>query len=223
MKRFIILVFFVIPFSCWAQTYFGVKVGYSPISTISFKPGYNQTPFYGEKPDFGLILKYYDNKWAGFQGELNFTQRGYNLPVHDTCQYRRVSDYVELPIIFQLHLKLTGGLYVHVGAGCYAAYMLSSKEGTDTTGKMVLHNYKTNILRDSKFDYGLVGGGGLSYDFKWGTIQLDVRIQYGFADLYKYNYTDAPQQSKSVVQNVNISYMYNFSKLKRNKKEYKTP
>jgi len=218
MKRLVILFFILIPFISWSQTYFGVKVGYSPISTISFKPNLKQTAFYGEKLDFGLVMKYYDNKWVGFQGELNLTQRGYNKPFNDSCKLRQVSNYVELPIIFQLHLNLTGGLYVHAGAGCYAAYMLSAKQGVDTTGSFVMKNYSPNILRDSRFDYGLIGGGGISYEFNWGVIQLEVRVQYGFADLYKYNYTDAPQQSKAVVQNINISYLYNFDKLKKNKK-----
>jgi hypothetical protein len=218
VKRFFLFLFliFLSKFS-WAQTYIGIKMGYSPLSIISFKPDSKATLFLGERPDYGFVLKYYDNKWVGFQGEMNFTQRGFNRPYRstiDTAQLRQVNNYVELPMFMQLHINLAG-VYLHVNAGCYAAYLISSKQGVDTTGRMVLKNYHFNILRDNRFDYGLIGGAGLSHEFSWGVIQVEARVSYGFADLYKYTYSGMPEQSKAVVQNVSISYMYNFSKLSK--------
>jgi len=218
MKRLLALLLFIIPTFCWAQMYIGFRTGYSPLTKISFKPDYKATSFPADRPDYGVIFKYYDDKYAGLQGEVNFTQRGYNIPFKETNQLRHVSNYVEVPLFFQLHLNLSGGLYVHAGAGCYAAFLLSSKQGTDTTGTMVLTDYTLNILRDNRFDYGLIGGGGLSYEFRWGVIQVEARVAYGYGDLYKYVYTGMPQQSKAVVQNFSFSYMYNISKLgKKNK------
>lgn len=218
MKRLIIFTLILIPSFCWAQTFIGVKAGYSPISIISFKPNIKATSFYGEKPDFGIVVRHFDNKWMGFQGELNFTQRGYNQPYQDTFQLRHINNYVELPIFMQFHINLAS-VYLHVQAGCYAAYLLNSKEGVNTSGTMILKNYEFNILRDKRFDYGLLGGAGLSREFNWGLIQVEVRVLYGFGDLYKYTYAGMPEQSKAVVQNVNISYMYNISKLGKKKKK----
>ncbi|NOU19140.1 MAG: PorT family protein [Bacteroidales bacterium] len=217
MKRAIILTLLFIPSICWAQTYIGIKSGYSLFSSISFKPDLKATAFPGKKPDFGLILKYYDNKWAGFQGEINFTQRGYIVPFKDTAKLQHVSNYVEIPIFFQVHSDIAG-LYFHINLGCYAAYLLSAKQGVDTTGKMVLQNYDLNILRDNRFDYGLIGGAGISYEFGWGVIQVDARMSYGYTDLYDYRYTGMPEKSNALVQNISISYMYNFSKLGKKKK-----
>jgi hypothetical protein len=218
MKRFLIFALLFIPTLCGAQMYLGLRAGYSPLSKISFKPSLKASNFPGERPDYGLIFKYYNDKWVGFQGEINFTQRGYNLQIKDTAQLRHVSNYVEMPIFFQLRLNISG-LYVQASAGCYAAYLLSAKQGTDTTGTMVLENYSLNILRDNRFDYGLIGGAGLSYEFRWGVIQVEARVMYGYADLYNYKYAGMPQQSKAVVQNVSISYMYNLSKLGQKKKQ----
>ncbi len=225
MKRIIFSLLILFPSFCWSQTLIGVKAGYSPLSAISFKPNLKATPFYGQKPDFGLVIKHFDNKWFGFQGELNFAQRGFNLTFDDTSQLRQVNSYIELPIFMQIHFNLAS-VYVHVQAGCYAAYLLNAKQGTDTTGTMVLKNYEFNILRDKRFDYGLVGSAGLSREFKWGVIQVDVRILYGFGDLYKYTFEGMPifqvmpEQSKAVVQSISFSYLYNISNLgkkKRNK------
>ncbi len=221
MKRFIVATLFLIPTICWGQLYVGVKVGYSPLSTISFKPNLKSTVFPGERLDLGLVLKYYNTKSVGFQGEVNFTQRGYNRPYRntdDTCILRQVNNYIEMPIFLQFHINLAG-VYLHAGAGCYAAYLVSAKQGVDTSGMMVLKNYSFNILRDNRFDYGLIGGAGLSHEFRWGVVQVDVRVSYGFADLYNYKYKDMPEQSKAVVQNVSLSYMYNLSKLSQKKKQ----
>jgi len=217
MKRYLFFALFFIPYICWAQLYVGVRAGYSPLTKISFKPSQKATNFPAEIPDYGLILKYYNDKWVGFQSEINLTQRGYNLPFKDTAQFRRVNRYIEMPLIFQAHLNIAG-LYLHGGAGCYAAYLLSAKQGYDTTGVMVLKDYSFNILRDHRFDYGLIGGAGLSYEFRWGVIQVEARIMYGYADLLKYDYAGNPEQSKAVVQNINISYMYNISKIGQKKK-----
>lgn len=221
MKRLIIALFILIPSICWAQTFFGVKAGYSPISIISFKPSKNAKSFYGERPDFGLIIRHFDSKWVGFQGELNFTQRGYNVPFQDTFHLRQVNNYIELPIFMQFHINLAS-VYFHAQAGCYAAYLLNAKQGVDSSGTMILKSYEFNILRDKRFDYGLQGGAGISREFSWGLIQVEVRILYGFGDLYKYKYQGMPEQSKAVVQNINISYMYNIDKLgkKRKKDDY---
>lgn len=221
MRRYIIIVLIVFPVFCWSQVYVGIKTGYSPLSMISFKPDVKAVIFTGERLDYGLVLKYYDNKWIGFQGEFNVTQRGYNRPYRstsDTSQLRRVNNYVELPIFLQLHINLAG-VYLHVNAGCYAAYMISAKQGVDTSGSMILTNYQFNILRDNRFDYGLVGGAGIGHEFRWGVIQVEARFSYGYADLYKYTYTGMPEESKAIVQNVSLSYMYNFSKLGQKKKQ----
>lgn len=218
MRRCFLIIIILLPAFCWAQTYVGIKGGYSPISIVSFKPNINATSFYGESPDFGLVIKHFESKWMGFQGELNFTQRGYNIPFQDTCLLRHVNSYIELPIFMQAHINLAS-VYLHLNAGCYAAYLTSSKQGVDTSGTMILQNYQFNILRDKRFDYGLIAGVGLSREFRWGLIQVEVRILYGFGDLYNYTYPNMPEQSKAVVQNVSFSYMYNLSKLGKKKKQ----
>lgn len=214
MRRHLLILIIFIPTISWAQFYVGVKAGYSPLSTITFKPDRKQTPFYGNQPEFGLIVKYFDQKWFGLQAEVNLNQRGYNVPYNKTFSLRQVNNYVEVPFFTHLRFNIAG-IYLHVQAGFFAAYLLKAKQGVDTTGTMVLKAYKIDMLRDNRFDYGLVGGGGLSKEFKWGVIQLDIRVLFGYGDLYKHTYNGMPDQSKAVVQNVSVSYLFNLSKLKK--------
>lgn len=217
IRRYLFILLVFIPTLSWAQFYFGVKAGYSPLSTVSFKPDLKATPFYGNKPDFGLVAKYFDQKWFGLQGEVNFNQRGYNVPYNETYTQRQVNSYVEMPFFTQFRFNIAS-LQFHVQAGFYVAYLLNAKQGVDTTGTMVLKPYNLDMLRDNRFDYGLVGGGGFSKEFKWGVIQLDIRILYGYGDLYKHTYQGMPDQSKAVTQNLSISYLYNINNLFKKQK-----
>lgn len=221
MKKFFIIILVLIPVFCFSQTYVGIKTGYSLISSISFVPDIKAKAYIGENIDYGVVIKNYDNKWVGFQGELYMTQRGYDVPILDTNYRRRINSYLELPIFIQGQLNLKW-FTVHANAGCFAAYLLSSKEGVDTSGRFVLNNVKFNILRDNRFDYGLIGGVGVSREFKWGVIQIEARILYGFTDLYKYNYKDNPKESKAVEQNITFTYLFNLSKI-GHKKNSKNP
>ncbi len=219
LKRYFFVLLVFIPTLSWSQFYFGVKAGYSPLSNVSFKPDLKSTPFYGNQPDFGLVAKYFDQKWFGLQAEVNFNQRGYNVPFEKTYKLRQVNNYIEIPFFTQLRFNIAG-VHLHGQAGFFVAYLLNAKQGVDTSGTMVLKPYNLDMLRDNRFDYGLVGGGGISKEFKWGVIQLDIRILYGYGDLYKHTYKDMPDQSKSVVQSLSISYLYNIGRLfKKQEKE----
>jgi hypothetical protein len=166
----------------------------------------------------GVSFKYYKEKYVGFQAELYTITKGYRVPVDENDEtnkttFKRVNTYIELPIFMQFRLNLTFA-YVHVQAGPYISYLISAKEGDNSSGNYKMESVNFNVLRDNRVDYGLIGGGGLSHDFKWGTIQVEVRVSYGFGDLYKHTYTDMPDQSKSVTQAINIGYFYRFGTLK---------
>lgn len=209
----IILLSFVSPI--YGQTYAGAKLGYT-MSKIDFEPVVkDQKMLFGGGVDFGFTFKQYNAKYVGFQAEFYTTSRGYRVPIDNAnnATFKRINTYIELPIFIQFRLNLKVA-YLHVNAGPYISYLISAKEGDNTSGSYKLDNVDFNVLRDNRFDYGLMGGAGLSYDFKWGTIQAEARISYGYADLYDHTYTDMPKESKSVTQQVNIGYFYRFGNLK---------
>lgn len=193
-----------------AQTYAGLKGGYT-MSNISFTPVEDTKMLFGNGFDLGLSIKHYNAKYVGFQAELYSTKRGFRKPTDETnnFSYRRINTYIELPMFIQFRLNLKFA-YIHVNAGPYIAYLLSAEEGDNTSGSFKMEKIEFNVLRDNRFDYGLMGGLGLSYDFRWGTIQADARVSYGFADLYDHSYKGMPSQSISVTQNVTVAYFYRF-------------
>lgn len=205
------------PFIVKSQTYIGLRGGYS-MSTIFFSPTQYQKTLFGGGIDLGFVLKTYQNKYVGFQGEINIIQRGYRTPYRDWENYKRVNTYLEVPVFFQLQLPIKQ-LDIFANAGCYGAFLLSAQEGYNTTGEFVMTNYKFNSLYDKRFDFGLAGGAGLAYEFSFGVIQAEYRVNYGLADLFKSTWEGMPNHSRSFTQSVNLSYLFPLDLLKRKERK----
>lgn len=211
-KKTIFIVLAMLSLTGYGQTYIGVKGGYT-MSDINFVPVQNTRMLFADGFDYGFVFKYFNLKYVGFQAEFYRVNRGYRKPADiaelgDTI-YKRVNSYIELPIFiqFRLNLKL---VTLHMNAGPYIAFLTGSREGDNSTGEYQISKIALNILRDNRIDYGLLGGVGLSRDFKWGTLFAEGRIGYGYGDLQKYTYEGMPKQSKAIFQSVNIGYMYHF-------------
>lgn len=218
MKRiltlFVTLLISLYSLQGYSQLLLGVRGGQS-ISGITFTPEQDTRPLTNPLIDVGLILKHFAHEHVGFQGELNYTQRGYLSFVDSTYYYKRVNSFVEIPLFFQVRTT-RNSFFAHVNIGFSASFLTHSKAGQGTTiSQIELSNYKLNVLRDNYFNYGLKGGVGLGYDFSWGTIQLDVRYLYGLGDLYYYNYSGNPTRSPAWALNGSVSLMFNLSNAKK--------
>lgn len=218
MKRIttlIILTILVISAShSQAQLLLGVRGGYSA-SGILFTPERDFMPLTDPLIDGGMVLKYFNLERVGFQAEANLTQRGYISAVGTDSIYKRINTYAEVPVYFQIRAEKSN-LFGHINLGFYAAVLLNAKSGEGPEGSSIsLKPYSLNILRDNYFDFGLRGGVGTGYDFSWGTLQLDIRFNYGFGDLYYYNYANNPTRSPAMFLNGSLSLMINLSRPKK--------
>lgn len=214
--RTLLLLFLFFPLYANAQLHLGVRGGYN-ISSISFIPDYKEQSVYDRLLDVGLVVKQYNLNYLGFQGELNFTQRGFRRPMGEEHYYKRISSYLEAPLFMQIRVK-GKRLFAHINVGATASYMLYSHHGNNTQGAYDMGQYKINILVDNRFDYGLMGGLAVGYEFNFGTLQIEARYQYGFGDLYYYKFEGNPSRSPVRVQNVSFTYLYNLSSWLQNKK-----
>jgi len=219
-KRITLVIFLNLPALLgFSQTYVGARSGYN-MSIINFKPWQDTKMVYRMGGDYGITVKHFDNDYVGFQAELNYVERGYRQPYGEWEIFMHLNHYIELPMFLQGRFMYKG-YFVHLNAGCYGAYLLWAEEGLNTTGEFDLKPYKINILYDERFDFGLVGGFGLGKEFKWGTLQADARLFYGFADLFDHDYEEMPEESRSTVESVSVSYYLNLSKLREQLTERK--
>ncbi len=214
--KYIVLLFFLIPHWAFSQLHLGIRGGYS-ISSIEFTPYQKERSLFDRVFDGGLVVKYFDLEYFGFQGELNFTQRGYRLPIDEDILKKRINTYIETPIFMQIRFRQKG-FFTHFNVGFYASWLLKSAEGDNSSGAYDLSNYEFSLIKDNRVDYGLVGGLALGYDSKWGTLQVEARFFYGLGDLYYYNYDGNPIRSPARVQNLSLTYLYNISSIRKSKK-----
>lgn len=215
IRKFLPILFSFFALTGFGQTYIGVKAGYT-MSDIAFFPVQNTSMLFADGLDYGVVFKYFNLKYFGFQAELYKVNRGYRKPIDvaelgDTL-YKRVNTYIELPILMQLRFNLKL-ITLHFNAGPYIAYLTEVREGDNSSGDYQMSKMSINILRDNRIDYGLIGGVGLSRDFKWGTLYAEGRVGYGYGDMQKHTYPNMPKQSKAVFQSVNVGYMFHFGKL----------
>lgn len=208
MKRVIICVILFVPFFALGQTMVGVRGAWG-LSGAYIAPTQYQKPVYGNF-EAGFIVKHFNLKYVGFQGELNIVERGYRKPINEWAFYKRANTYLELPIFLQGKVQYRAS-YLIINAGCYAAYLIDSKEGDNLSGAYNMVDYDFSILRDNRFDYGLLGGLGLGYDIKNITLQVEVRVLYGLGDIYKHSYNGNPTQSPFFSQSISLGILYNLS------------
>lgn len=180
-----VIIFFLLPnklFSQEHQHYFGLRGGYS-ISSIGFEPNQGEIKSVSGI-DFGVAYKLYAERFMGAQMELNFVNKGYKQD--DTTYTGRA---IELPVMAQGFIRF-GGFRVFVNGGFFCSYMLSQDvERPDDSGNLYKESYSFSD-RDKRFEYGLVGGGGLAFQLKKIELQVDVRYQYSLGYSMKPRYRD---------------------------------
>ncbi len=203
-----------------AQTLLGARWGYS-ISTLSIQ-NEQQGLLHGfGLMDYGLTVKYFDLKYLGLQAELNYTQRGYVKPLsgNELSSYKRVNTYLEVPILMQLRFA-SRVFFMHLQGGPYGALLVRSEHGsnTDSDDDFMLKPYTLNILYDNRVDFGLIGGVGIGFDTRVGTLQLETNFLYGHADLYKRPEQGDPTRSFSMALRVSATYLINLSRIVESRK-----
>ncbi|MFP4557737.1 MAG: porin family protein [Bacteroidales bacterium] len=215
INKIIFFCLLLVSINSYGQFYLGARGG-SSISSVSFLPTQDEEQVFDLHIDAGLVAKHFDTKYFGFQGELNLTQRGYRAPILDSVFYKRMNTYIELPMFMQMKAQ-HNNFFVHFNVGFYASVLLESQHGNNQEGEFILKPYEIHILRDNRFDYGIPGGVGFGYNFKWGTLQIDAKYYYGLGDLYNHEYNGNPMRSPARVLNFSVSYLLNISKIWENR------
>ncbi len=195
MIRLLPLLFFL-PFSCLAQTasdstetyhrlQFGLAFG-SMNHEVNFTPSATVEPFSGE--NYGVGLRYFDNKLVGFQAELSLSQAGWreNIDTSYATLYERRFSYAELLILTQLSLG-NGTVQPLLQAGPYLSFPLSDAfdlpPGYVAPERTLPNYYEADF--PFRINYGVQIGAGLNVELGPLTIQAEGRFLAGFSDLLK--------------------------------------
>ena len=201
-RRFKNLLLFAAAVCCWqgvaAQHTLGFTAGYG-MASARFDPKQEMKGMWGIYTA-GLTWRYYGAQRfvGGFGIDLEFLQQGFSFATNaslveepkDFRYYTRHINSVMLPIVWQPHIyMLRHRVRVYLEAAATFSYQLSSDyedESAKASGMADWkgdYNYKT--ARDSRWGYGLAGGGGISFLIRRFEINVRARYYFGLSDVVR--------------------------------------
>lgn len=197
--------------SASGQTYVGVRGGYG-IGNARFVSAKETKNLFGLLSG-GVSAKYFsDIKFVGaVQVDLQYFENGfkYDLLKDSDSSYMRTVNTIELPLMWQPHIYImnrNGRIFMNLGLNL--GYNVSSYETYTSKENGVYYEgeYEFKLVRDNRFNYGLVGGIGISVFHKRFEFVAEGRYYYGYSDILK-NYTQYPYNPmRSPVDNINVSF-----------------
>lgn len=201
----------------------GGSVGVN-MSSASFEPNIKQGSLIG--PTFGITARYISEKYfamiCGIQAELNIAQRGWKEVIEDESNdtYHRAMTYAELPLLAHLAFgkdKGYGARFV-LNLGPQIGFLISEKEHMsdpwDPSHRPNGTNQQYGKLADNKFDYGIVGGGGVEIRTGVGNFVLEARYYFGLSDFYNSSKKDYFSRSAHSYISGKLTYLFDLKKFR---------
>lgn len=199
-----------------AQGYLGIKGGMSGASA-RFNPSEFTTSYWG-LPTYGVFYQYIggDKFFGGIEIDLNYSQKGYAvMPRMDSDTVsRRTINSIDLPFLWHPTVDIVKDKFrLFFNAGPYLGYHLSSTYETSSKQQGVMESYdwEWNPARDNRWEYGLMGGGGIEVALAsrlW--VMAEFRYSWGFSDILKNpnKYDGNPFESPLSLMSVELGLSY---------------
>lgn len=191
-------------------------------NTVSFNPTVKQNGLLGITG--GITARYISEKYfamiCGAQVELNFSQRGWDEKFDVTKgfspedSYVRTMNYVEIPFLAHLAFGKDKGLQFFLNLGPQISFLLSESEKREGSWQISnrLPNDQYGKWAENKFDYGIVGGGGLELRTKAGNFLIEGRYYFGLGDFYNSTKKDYFSRSANATISAKITYLFDIVK-----------
>lgn len=115
------------------------------------------------------------------QPEVLYTRMGGKYEIgEDRLEFR--FDYLQVPVLLKINVVPAGPIRPFICGGGYGAYLIKAK------GVMVIGGVPVEEdIRDTyqTFDYGVVGGLGLTFKLPGLAVTVEGRYNHGLRNLYK--------------------------------------
>jgi hypothetical protein len=149
---------------------------------------------------------YFDIKlgFVSVQPEVLYTRMGakYADEVEDfRLEYR--FDYVQVPVLLKFNIVPAGPIRPFLYGGGYGAYLLKA-EGFMQMGE---ESETADIIEDlQRYDYGVVGGGGLAFKLPGISLSVEGRYNYGLANIIKEPGDGESMKNRSIMVLVGVGF-----------------
>lgn len=203
------------------------------LNSTSFTPTVKQNSLMGITG--GLTARYISEKYfamiCGAQVELNISQRGwdqlfetvsldangYEVTSKDpTKTYTRKMTYIDIPFLAHLAFGRDRGLQFFVHAGPQIGFLISESEtieGIDMNSLLDTQKALYGVKIQNKFDYGIVGGGGVELRTKKaGSFIVEGRYYFALSDFYSTTKKDYFARAAHGTITIKLTYLFDLKK-----------
>lgn len=199
----------------------GVNGGVN-LSNVSFDPSIKQSKLIG--PNIGVTARYISEKYfkmiCGIQMEINYSQRGWKESIEDGSgdTYQRAMNYIEIPLMAHLAFGKDKGHGVRfiINLGPQVGFLLSENEKKSDPWHPSERpngvNEQYGKMAENKFDYGIIGGGGLEARTGIGNFILEARYYFGLSDFYNSTKKDFFSHSAHSYIGGKLTYLFDLKK-----------
>lgn len=203
LRRYILAAASVLPtLLAWngasAQHTLGFIAGYG-MANGRFQPQQEMRALWGMYSG-GLTWRYYGRQRfvGGFGVDLEFQQSGFSFATNssqveekkDYLYYTRHVNTLVMPVVWQPHFyMIRNHVRVYFEAAATFSYNLSStyeNEQAKRRGEADWRgDYRFKTPRDSRWGYGLAGGGGIAFLIRRYELNFRVRYYFGYSDIVR--------------------------------------
>ncbi len=166
---------------------------------VTFTPNQPVEPLRGS--EFGVAVRYFDNKLVGIQAELSYLEAGWRETLDSSFAtlYERKTTYLELQILTQFSFG-KGFFQPMLQAGPYLSFPLEQVEQIPVEydpGEEVIIPPIYGFDFPFRPNYGLRIGAGFNIEAGPLTFQLEGRYLVGFNDLVRTGITQVATSRRS--------------------------
>jgi hypothetical protein len=166
--------------------------------------------------DFGVLAILQFNKWLAFQPEIIYSQQGGkhnglqaipnpygSMPPYFYADFKNTAklNYLLVPLMARFDITLQKKLNLFFNAGGFAGFLLSAKSVSKGSSIIYADDKATQPVSPSaqsfdstedikgsinKFNVGVIGAVGLSYESGFGKIFIEGGGNYGFINIQKF-------------------------------------
>ena len=199
----------------------GVNGGIN-LNSVSFSPKVRQNNLMGING--GVTARYISEKYfsmiCGIQAEVNYSQRGWKEIIEDGTEdtYHRAMNYLEVPLLAHLAFGKDRGNGVRfvLNLGPQIGFLINEKEYKSAAWHPEDRPYGVNVQYDkaaeNKFDYGIIGGGGVEIRTGIGHFVAEARYYFGLSDFFNSTKKDYFSRSAHSYITAKLTYLFDITR-----------
>lgn len=135
----------------------------------------------------GIIGRYMNSKNLGMQAEINYSRQGWHIYLQTEAEQMKELEIIQVPLLSYLQLG-RGKLKFTVQAGAFAAYVLNSRDILLPVQQDLEGFVRISHQQEEPWQYGVLVGGGPSFTFPFGVVQLEGRFSHALSNLVRTDY-----------------------------------